>query len=172
MRATRREVLRVLAQTAAFYGLGGAAAGAAGETNPAASFEGTLATYLDTLIPEDESSPGAVQLGVYDYMLSEAKTNASVRNFLEQGTRWLNEEAQKLGSESFASLSEDDRNQVVTAAEAAGLNTFENKFFRATRSAAIKLYYMEPQAWPAICYDGPPQPIGFPDYADPPVGGD
>jgi hypothetical protein len=31
---------------------------------------------------------------------------------------------------------------------------------------------MEPEAWPAIGYDGPPQPIGFPDYVDPPeVGG-
>jgi hypothetical protein len=172
MRATRREVLRVLAQTAAFYGLGGAAAGAAGESNPAASFEGTLATYLNTLIPDDESSPGAVQLGVYEHMSSAAKTNARFRNFLEQGTRWFNAEAQKLGSEDFAGLSEDGRNQVVAAAEAAGLNTLENKFFRATRLATFKLYYMEPQAWPAIGFDGPPQPIGFPDYADPPAGGD
>ena len=77
-----------------------------------------------------------------------------------------------MGSESFASLSEDDRNQVVAAAEAAGLNTFENKFFRTTRFSTFSLYYMEPQAWAAIGYDGPPQPIGFPDYADPPAGGD
>jgi len=172
MRASRRDVLRVLAQAAAVYGLGGAAASLAKEAIPAASFEGTLAAFLNTLIPNDELGPGAVELELLDPILDEARANPNVQTFLEQGVNWLDEEARIQGSEDFAGLSEDGRNQVVAAAESASLDTLENEFFRATHFVTFRLYYSEPQAWPAIGYDGPPQPIGFPDYVEPLAGGD
>jgi hypothetical protein len=157
---------------AAVYSLGGTAACTVEHASPAASFEETLADYLDTVIPGDELSPGAVELGVLQPILEEAKTDPNVQNFLEEGVRWLNEEARKQGAEDFAGLSEDGRDQVVAAAEAAKAGSLENEFFRATRYVVFRLYYMEPQAWPAIGYDGPPQPVGFPDYTAPPARGD
>jgi hypothetical protein len=171
MRASRRDVLRVLAQTAAFYGLGGAAASAE-EATPTASFEETLADYLDTLMPDDELGPGATELGLLDPILDEAMANPDVQTFLEKGVRWLTEEARSQGAEDFTGLSEDGRNQLVAAAEAAKFDSLENEFFRATRYIVFRLYYMEPQAWPAIGYDGPPQPVGFPNYTAPPARGD
>jgi hypothetical protein len=51
--------------------------------------EETLAAFLDTLIPNDELSPGAVELGLVRPILEEAKTDPNVQTFLEEGAQWL-----------------------------------------------------------------------------------
>ena len=40
--------------------------------------------------------------------------------------------------------------------------------FALLRREVMRLYYSQPPAWPSLGLDGPPQPIGFPDYTDPP----
>jgi hypothetical protein len=122
-------------------------------------------TYLDALIPDDELGPGALEVGVDRRMIARAQESRKYRAFLDEGCRWLDNEAKKRGAESFAELSEDGRNGVVALAAAAEPNTPPQRFFRATRHTAFFLYYAEPRAWAAIGYDGPPQPEGFMDYA-------
>jgi hypothetical protein len=124
--------------------------------------------YLDALIPDDELGPGALELGVDRRMIARARESRRYGTFLDQGCRWLDDEAKERGAESFADLSEEGRNDVVALAAAAEPNTPPQRFFRATRHAAFFLYYAEPRAWAAIGYDGPPQPEGFMDYAAPP----
>jgi len=39
------------------------------------------------------------------------------------------------------------------------------------RDAVMTEFYTDPRAWPAVGYEGPPQPRGYPDYTSPPAGG-
>jgi hypothetical protein len=168
MKFARRYFFRVLARAGAFFALGSTSEAADLGEGSDGSGNRTLTAYLDTLIPNDELGPGALELGVGRRIIAGAQKNQPFRAFLEQGCRWLDDEAKKRGAESFADLSEDDRNGVVALAAAAEPNTSPQRFFRTTRRAAFVLYYAEPRAWAAIGYDGPPQPEGFMDYAAPP----
>jgi hypothetical protein len=164
MKLARRYFFRVLARAGAFFALGSTSQAAVLGSGPEGSGERTLEAYLDALIPDDELGPGALELGVGRRMIARAQESRRYRAFLDQGCRWLDDEAKKRGAEAFADLSEDGRNAVVALA-AAEPNSYPQRFFRATRHTAFYLYYAEPRAWAAIGYDGPPQPEGFMDYA-------
>jgi hypothetical protein len=152
------------------YGFGGPGAGPAKSADPAAILEETLAAYLNTLLPKSERSPDAVEAGVLNQILGAARSDRDAQAFLGQGVRWLNEEARKQAGQDFGRLSNEETIAVVEAAETAPWDSLENEFFRTTRFVALNLYYVTPESWPAIGYDGPPQPVGFPDYTDRPAG--
>jgi hypothetical protein len=50
-------------------------------------------------------------------------------------------------------------------------DSLARRAFRRTRHEAFVHYYADARSWPAIGYGGPPQPDGFPDYAQPPRDG-
>jgi hypothetical protein len=165
MKLARRYFLRVLARAGAFLALGSTSRAAGLGSGTEGSGDRTLVAYLDVLIPEDELGPGALELGVGRRIIARARESRKYGTFLDQGCRWLDDQAKKRGAESFAELSEDDRNGVVALAAEAEPNSPPRRFFRATRHTAFYLYYAEPRAWAAIGYDGPPQPEGFTDHA-------
>ena len=54
-------------------------------------------------------------------------------------------------------------------AAAAANNTLPRVFFERTRGDAFFHYYGHPESWRGITYyRGPPQPLGFLDYDQPP----
>ena len=131
----------------------------------------SIAPYLETLIPEDES-PGAISSGVPAKLLKKASLDTDYRRFLEAGARYLNYQAGLVGKPSFTALSLRQRERVVEAAESSPAGSFAWRFFVQTRFDAMRIYYANPQTWQSLSFDRPPQPAGFPDHDQPPVVGD
>lgn len=71
----------------------------------------------------------------------------------------------------FAALDEPGREAVVARAAEAPEGSDPRRFFEQTRIVAFFYYYSDAASWPALGYDGPPQPAGFMDYAEPPAPG-
>jgi hypothetical protein len=127
----------------------------------------TLRAYVDTLIPADQS-PSATQLSVAEKMLARTKEDLRYRTLLEYGCSWLDREAGNVAGARFADVTEPDRERIVARAAGAPPGSPIRVFFDTTRDHAFIHYYATPESWRTIGYSGPPQPVGFPDYARPP----
>ena len=126
-----------------------------------------LPAMLDTLIPED-ISPSASQLDVGPDLIRRANQESGFKRLLILGCTWLNEQAQKQGQQLFENLDEASRIAIVKTAEQSAERSLPRVFFKAVRHYAFGIYYSHPEAWISMGYTGPPQPVGFPDYAEPP----
>ncbi|RPH92774.1 MAG: gluconate 2-dehydrogenase subunit 3 family protein [Lysobacterales bacterium] len=167
-RLTRRELLRALLGLAAYLpaSLLLAAPLAPPETpaQPPA-----LGPFLDTLLPDD-GTPGATQLGVDQEVARHMREIPHMANLLVTGCLWLDQQADKLGAAEFAALDPGQRETVVRAAEQAAPRSLPRVFLAAVLDLAFRYYYAHPETWPGLGYAGPPQPRGFPDFAEPPQG--
>ena len=123
-----------------------------------------LGPYLDTLIPKD-STPSATELDVDRVVFSFMQSNEQFKNLIALGCQWLDREALAIGAQEFSLLGDKDRSAIVTKAEKASADSLENIFFKQTRGLAFNHYYAQPESWPGLNYNGPPQPSGFRDYA-------
>ncbi|MEN8259968.1 MAG: gluconate 2-dehydrogenase subunit 3 family protein [Pseudomonadota bacterium] len=129
----------------------------------------TLSAYLDTLIPRD-NSPGALDTGGLEHMLASAEADLKLKVLIQHGTAWLDEHAREAHHKPFSKLDPSAREMIVeAAAQAAKNNSVPRAFFEETRRVAMRHFYAHPSAWPALNYQGPPQPAGFPDYTQPPA---
>jgi hypothetical protein len=128
----------------------------------------TLAAYLDTLIPADET-PSATQLGVSEKILSRAATDSDYLRLIKRGCDWLDAQAKQSGAAHFAALSEDQRERVINLAAEGEGGPWIEMFFDQTLADAFSHYYADPRSWRALDYAGPPQPRGFADYTQAPV---
>ena len=68
-------------------------------------------------------------------------------------------------------MSEIERGEIVTLAAGAALGSAARTFFQATLDDALFHAYADPRAWANLGYVGPPQPIGFMDFAAAPKTG-
>jgi len=136
----------------------------------AAAWERTLPACLDALIPADGDNPGALQLGVPQRLAAAAAQDRGYADMLDQFSRWLDAQAKAAGAASFTDLADAERETVLRAAEAAEAGSVPRIAFARLRRDAFTSFYADPRSWPAMGYAGPPQPNGFPDYAEPPRG--
>lgn len=128
----------------------------------------TLRVYVDVLIPADET-PSASAIGVDKQLLAVAKGAPTLQRLLDLGFDWLNARARARYGRAFPEIDEAGREAIVAEAAAAGFGTLPRQFFERTRAAAFVQYYSRPESWPGIArYRGAPQPLGFPDYTEPP----
>jgi hypothetical protein len=134
---------------------------------PSHPYRETLASFLDTLIPADET-PSATQAGMADVIQSKADKDERYRQFLEQGCAWLDDQARRTGAASFALLNQAARDKVVGKAELEPAGTLPRQFFEQTAEVCFFLYYSRPDGWKGLRYDGPPQPRGFLNYTQAP----
>jgi hypothetical protein len=146
-------------------GLVGALRG--GRDASAADDERTFRAYLDALIPGDDGGPGALALGIAERL----RAAGTVADLIGPFCAWLDARARDAGGASFAELPADARAAIVQAAELAVPDSLARRAFRRTRHEAFAHYYGDARSWPGIGYRGPPQPDGFPDYAQPPKEG-
>lgn len=130
----------------------------------------TLGAWLDTLIPAD-ATPAATQLGVDKQLRAKAQQDPEYAQLLEFGLRWLDAQARKRGAANFPALDAAGREAVTTLAESLGDDKAEHLFFLKTRQDAFAFYYSQPESWAGLAYRGPPQPVGFMDYDQPPAAG-
>lgn len=166
---TRRALLA--APTRAALTLSGAAlvSRLLGTTRAEAEARSTLEAYLDTLIPADELGPGALDLDVPEALETALARDASYRQLLDLGCAWLDDQAAFFGEKGFSALGENERSRIVLLAADGEPGSLERTFFETTRRHVFRLYWTRPDAWAGIGYDGPPQPDGFMDYAEPPA---
>lgn len=127
----------------------------------------TLTAYLDTLIPAD-TSPGAVQLGVAEKIISSSHKERKYRRLLKKGCVWLDSKARSHNAADFSLLDQRARSEIVGIASNERADQLPNIFFERTRFDAFSHFYAHPDSWTSLGYDGPPQPYGFPDYTQPP----
>ena len=125
-------------------------------------------TVTDLIVPADEISPGAIDLKIDAEILGRANENRYFRRVLKRGVSWLNSEAVRSTGREFLFLGQREQVDLLKNAEAADSESPENRFFRRMRDLTLKLYYTRPLAWQVLCYQGPPQPLGFIDYEKPP----
>ena len=130
--------------------------------------DATLGAYVDALIPADET-PSASALGVDKQLLAAAAGAPGHRRLLDAGLDWLNTRSRARYARPFPELDERGREAIVGEAAAAGYGTLPRVFFERTRAAAFFHYYGRPESWRDMAqYRGPPQPLGYMDYTQPP----
>jgi hypothetical protein len=125
-----------------------------------------LVPYLDTLLPED-SAPSASQLSLHEHLVDHALDVPKYVELLSLGCRWLDGQAGPVTN--FAALDEAARVQLVTLMERSTPGSIERQFFDRTLSDSMQFYYAHPRTWESLGFAGPPQPVGFPDYRQPPT---
>lgn len=127
----------------------------------------TLGSYLDTLIPADQT-PSASQLGVTEKLLRRAYKSRRYATTLKQGCDWLDQQAQDLQQSNFNLLPPLLQESIVAKAEASAANSLPNRFYTSTRHDAFFYYYAHPKSQTCLNEAGPPQPLGYMDYQKPP----
>lgn len=170
MKISRRLALQLLAGTGLGMGLDPAAMTAEPQNALDPSAHRTLTSLVDTLIPDDGATPGAVQTGVEKRLVAMTQSIRQYRVLIVNGCLWLDDEARKLGAPSFTDLGEEQRNAIIERASRAEQQSVPRRLFEATRNLVFFAYYGSASGWQAIGYGGPPQPVGFPDYAQAPAG--
>lgn len=128
---------------------------------------GTLAAYIDALIPTDNISPGALRFKVPDKILAAARADKKLRRLIRHGTRWLTLRAWMRGVRGFPYLDKGARNEVVALSAEAPRGSLGRVFYDNIRHEAFFHYYAEPAAWAQAGYRGPPQPLGYQDHHRP-----
>lgn len=129
-----------------------------------------LRTWIDTLMPADEVSPAASELGVASRVAAKALGNPDYLKLIRAGCRWLDRQARARGRQAFARLEAPDREHVVRLAEQGAAKSLPRVFFERTREDVFLFYYAQPETWVMLDYPGPPQPGGFMDRTRPPAG--
>lgn len=137
-----------------------------GGRSPSGSLK-SFSAFVDTLLPADGPCPSGSALGV-DRKVLDGVHSLRARRFLAHGCAWLDNEARRRGAPDFTALRQTDRDAIVATAATAPRDRGEYIFFDAVRADAFDRYYGDARSWPAVGYDGPPQPSGFPDQASPP----
>jgi hypothetical protein len=125
-----------------------------------------IKAIVDQLIPADDL-PGAVDLGIDRQILTSATTDRGVAAFMAAGIRWFDAAARARGGETFAALAAADQIAVAMRAEASP-DSAGGRLFAVLRRQAMSLYYIHPRVTASFPYAGPPQPQGFPDFAQAP----
>ena len=155
----------------------------------------TVATLAALIIPTDEY-PGATEAGVADYLdNSLADGSPKERTTYGKGLAWIDKLSRQEHAKDFIHLdvqtqigllqkmheSSEMRQRKVSGFlerlsrkldklrdDVFGMGE-KVEFFRRLRIHAFEAFYSNPVSWTMIGYYGPPQPVGYLDFADPPT---
>ena len=128
----------------------------------------TFSAYVDTIIPADEYTPAPSGLNIPAEMLTRARRLRTYQRLLRLGCRWLDQSARAAGGERFANLDDSRREKIVEQTARPDAEKLPAVLYRVVRIHSMTLYYSRAAGWTGLNYNGPPQPDGFMDYAQPP----
>lgn len=117
----------------------------------------TLAAFLDTLLPRDELSGSATDLGIDGQLWAFSTSEPDFRKLVDYGCRWLN----MTGSSQFSALASEQQIAVVDWMSRADWNEIPRRFYELVRQVAIELYYANPAARKGLPISRSPQPLGY-----------
>ena len=151
--------LLVAAQTSLF---GWPRAGVSAEPAPPdpAALAATFAAFLDTLLPRDDASGSASDLGLPGAILKEARGDELYTRLIRVGCSWLDRAAEG----SFAAAPPRVHGIIVTWMADSDWDEVPRRFYELLRQRAVELYYCQPEAWAGLAITRPPQPVGYPDH--------
>lgn len=129
------------------------------------SNEATLNALVETLLPGDIRSPSGLDTNIPERLLGLAETIPNYRDMLTLGLQWINDWTLRDSGVVFAEAAPSKRDDALKAALAEQPGTLPPVFAARVRNDAMTLYYASPVAWASLGFDGPIQPVGFPDHS-------
>lgn len=128
-----------------------------------------LRQCLDTLLPADALTPAATELELDTELLAAlARLPARHSRLCQQGLEWCEQQAREHYDQDFALLGAAECDAILQQAAEAPAASMPARFLQRLRDQAFELYYAHPEALAGIAGGGPPQPLGYPHYAEPP----
>ena len=108
--------------------------------------------------------PGSKNIDIELILLNYFSRNYEKAKYMERGFKKLNSLSEREFKKPLHLLTSNaDKKKVISALEKKNPG-----FFNRFRVLVIKFYYSHPYSWKKLDYNGPPQPVGFPDYSLPP----
>ena len=117
----------------------------------------TITSFIDTLLPADDFSPAASELGVADSVYQWFSVSRGRRVLRRNGVAWLNAQA----GGDFTSLTDAQRERIVEWMMESPRNQGPRVFYERTRREAVTAYYAQPASWQGMAISHPPQPRGY-----------
>lgn len=129
----------------------------------------TLRQCLDTLLPADALTPAATGLDLDAELLAAlARLPPRHSRLCLQGLEWCEQRARERHDRDFARLGPAQCDAILQQAAEAPAASMPARFIQRLRDQAFQLYYAHPEALAGMAGAGPPQPMGYPRYAEPP----
>lgn len=118
----------------------------------------TIEAFLEVLLP------GSKKLGIKDLMMKKFYDNKGIGSYVDSGIWNLHALTHSFHKKKFYELeTKEEIDEVVNYSISKNYH-----FYRQFRKIAIQLYYSHPETYKKLNYSGPPQPLGFLDYHEPP----
>lgn len=122
----------------------------------------TTQALADLILPKDETSPAASEVGVPDFInewvSAEYPAHQEDRETIRGGLSWLNTESFKRFEKGFEALAEAQQTQIVDdicgAAEVKPEHRVGAAFFKRFRQLCVGGYYSHSQTWKSLGYVG------------------
>ncbi len=127
-----------------------------------------LGPFLDTLLPAGAGRPSATQVNADRWIAESSPAAGALKSLVHRGCRWLDYKALARGADDFASLVPAEQQTICAEAARSRHGSLQRRFFDRLREEAFSCYYADPRTWPGLGFRGPPQPLGYLDFARPP----
>jgi Gluconate 2-dehydrogenase subunit 3 len=122
----------------------------------------TSMTLADILLPKDETSPAASEVGVHDFINEWVSApydkNREDSEAIRGGLGWLNTECFKRFGKAFTELSENDQLSIVDdicdEVKAKPAHSVGARFFKDFRQLCLSGYYTHSATWKSLGYLG------------------
>lgn len=150
----RRQALAVLAGAA----LAGLAPAALAEGGDPRRHHAMLDAFVDVLLPADDLSPAASDLGVGAAILDFAESQPLLARLIAMVGDWLDAPADG----PFARMTPDRQQALADHMASADPDRLEGRFYRLIRLFALEFYYASPEALAGLDLSPSPQPQGYP----------
>jgi hypothetical protein len=108
--------------------------------------------------------PGCSSIGMKDKLMNYLRTNKGVASFFDAGFWNVNAICKTKFKTPFYSLEDKDSLEKITKY----VSIRNRSFFINFKKLVVEFYYSDPKVWKRLSYNGPPQPNGFMNYAEPP----
>lgn len=156
----------------------------------------SVAALASIIVPTDEE-PGATEAGVVDYIDGLVAGSKDMQAVYADGLPTMDGFSQRKHNKKFLDLEIKEQIDLLSSIDSAeamrrrrvsnfikrvdrkidtlwddffGVGEDMIRFFRKVREHVFYGYYSNPVSWKVVRYYGPPQPVGYLDFAQPPSG--
>lgn len=147
-----------------------------------------VATIAALIVPTDDE-PGATEAGVVDHIDTVVASSEKKQKLYTNGLNWLDRFCQKKYGDTFLNIArvkqmdilslQYDMFQGTSLYIRVGRKLFDiwggitgsrlnRRFLRAIHKDVVEGFYANPVSWQQVGYFGPPNPVGYPDFSEPP----